>query len=198
MSSINSKLYWTALALLAASTAALADTGDRTVTVDTMDLPGGHMALSSNIKTIAAGDVTFVATNKSDKGRDHEVLMIKTDLEPKDLPKTPDDMAIDEHKVEGIIELGDMKPGESKETKVALEPGSYLLFCNFPGHTGSGMWTRLAVTEASSDNSTMDSQENTATAESSNAKTGHHKKRTTLVKQADYDGDVDSNGHDLD
>jgi uncharacterized cupredoxin-like copper-binding protein len=144
-----------ALALVAASTAALADTGDRTIAVDTMDLPGGHMALSSNVKTIPAGDITFVASNKSDKGRDHEVLMIKTDLEPKDLPKTPDDMAIDEHKIDGIIELGDMKPGESKETKIALEPGSYLLFCNLPGHTGSGMWTRLAVTEATADMAIM-------------------------------------------
>ena len=75
--------------------------------------------------------------------------MIKTDLEPKDLPVTIDGMSIDEKKLEGIIELGDMKPGESKETKMVLEPGSYLMFCNMPGHTGSGMWSRLNVADAS-------------------------------------------------
>lgn len=134
------------LAVLCLAAPAVAAESSRTINLETQDLTGGKMALAATAQTITAGKVTFVAHNGSNLGKDHEVLMIKTDLEPKDLPKAADGVSIDEKKLKGIIELGDMGPDGRKTTKLALKPGSYLLFCNLPGHTGAGMWSRLVVT----------------------------------------------------
>jgi uncharacterized cupredoxin-like copper-binding protein len=144
MSTKSTLLAVTALAILAMMAPSYAaPAGATVITIETQDTPGGHMALKSSHQTVSAGEVTFVASNVSVQGKDHEVLMIKTDLEPKDLPMTADGKAIDEKKLSGIVELGDIGPGNSNQTKVTLEPGSYLLFCNLPGHTGAGMWSRL-------------------------------------------------------
>lgn len=120
----------------------------RVIDLKTLDLSAGHMALTSTRGTIEAGDVIFVAGNRTTKDRDHEVLLLKTDFYPADLPKSLDGLSIAEDKLQGVVELGEMKPGEGKTTKVTLEPGTYLLFCNLPGHAAAGMYTRLIVTAA--------------------------------------------------
>ena len=146
---IDCRRFAIAAGLLAAGCLAVpASAADyATVVVSDLDLPGGHMAMRLSTTTVRAGKVKFVSGNGSDKGRDHEVLMIKTDLDPKDLPSTIDGMAIDEHMLKGLQELGDLKAGESKTATAVLSPGMYLLFCNKPGHTGSGMFAKLKVTE---------------------------------------------------
>ena len=54
---------------------------------------------------------------------------------------------------ETAVELGrspdalmeEVGPGERKAFTAELQPGSYLLFCNLPGHFELGMVTRLSV-----------------------------------------------------
>ena len=77
-----------------------------------------------------AGEVTFAVTND---GPDdiHEFVIIRTDLDPGDLP-VDETGAVDEsgEGMEVIDEIEDIPVGETQEVTVELEPGSYVLVCN--------------------------------------------------------------------
>lgn len=78
-------------------------------------------------RTMKAGKVTFKVKNTG--GEDHELVIIKTDLAPKELP-------IEKGKVNEattgqlIGEIEEFPPGETHEQTFNLEPGKYVLFCN--------------------------------------------------------------------
>jgi uncharacterized cupredoxin-like copper-binding protein len=141
----NTTLCAAALALFFSAGAAFAT--ETIVQVDDMDLSAGKMAMKLSVTEVKAGKITFVSANKSDKKRDHEVLLVKTDLAPQALPRTIDGQSIDEKKLPGLLELGDLKPGKTKKKVISLTPGKYLLLCNIPGHTDAGMFAQLTVTE---------------------------------------------------
>jgi uncharacterized cupredoxin-like copper-binding protein len=44
-----------------------------------------------------------------------------------------------------IGEIADVGPGRSRTKTFNLEKGSYVLFCNLPGHYKAGMKARLTV-----------------------------------------------------
>jgi len=44
-------------------------------------------------------------------------------------------------------EVSELDPGASGELGIDLAKGSYILYCNVPGHYMAGMWTILTVTE---------------------------------------------------
>ena len=103
---------------------------------------------STNIK---AGDVRFDIKNDGDK--DHEFVVVKTDLAPDALPTT-DTGEVDEEGTgfEAIGELEDIKSGTSDGTvTLTLTPGKYVVFCNVYAedlaHYQKGM--RLAFTVSS-------------------------------------------------
>lgn len=77
-----------------------------------------------------AGEITFVVVNE---GPDdvHEFVIIRTDLEPGDLP-TDATGAVDEagEGIEVVDEIEDIAVGDSAEVTVTLEPGNYVLICN--------------------------------------------------------------------
>lgn len=82
---------------------------------------------STNIK---AGDVTFNIKNDGDK--DHEFVVIKTDLAPDALPTT-ETGEVDEEGTgfEAIGEKEDIKAGSGDNTlTLSLTPGKYVVFCN--------------------------------------------------------------------
>ena len=41
--------------------------------------------------------------------------------------------------------VGELQPNKSGSVEVILQPGSYLLICNVPGHYAAGMATTLRV-----------------------------------------------------
>jgi len=43
-------------------------------------------------------------------------------------------------------EVPELDPGKSGTLSVSLQPGTYLLLCNQPGHYEAGMWTVFTVT----------------------------------------------------
>ena len=59
---------------------------------------------------------------------------------------TEDGVKVDEAKMKGVKELGDLKPGTSGEMRTILTPGRYVMFCNQPGHFRGGMFAVLVVT----------------------------------------------------
>lgn len=91
--------------------------------------------------TAAAGEVTFEVHN--DGTVPHELVVIKTDLEPDALPVS--DGQVDERQVQVIGELEEFPAGEIETGSFELEAGSYVLICNIPGHYEQGMHARLTV-----------------------------------------------------
>jgi hypothetical protein len=102
--------------------------------------------------TASAGEVTFVADNQGVE--DHELVVIKTDLDPSALP-TREDGGVDEEGegIEVIGEIEEFAPGTAEAT-LNLEAGSYALICNiveeedsgeFESHYGEGMYTAFTV-----------------------------------------------------
>jgi uncharacterized cupredoxin-like copper-binding protein len=112
-------------------------------------------AVLPDAESAPAGEVTFVVTND---GPDdvHEFVIIKTDVDPGDLP-TDATGAVDEAGVqfqsgemEVIDEIEDIPVGESAELTATLEAGNYVLICNIytadeqEAHYAEGM--RVAFT----------------------------------------------------
>jgi uncharacterized cupredoxin-like copper-binding protein len=81
-----------------------------------------------------AGEISF---NVENIGPDHmhELVIVKTDLEPDALP-TLDDGSMDEtgEGVEVIDEIEEFSVGETQSITVDLEAGSYALICNVVHH----------------------------------------------------------------
>jgi len=98
--------------------------------------------------TGAAGEVTFTIDNIGEK--DHEFVIVKTDLAPDALP-TAEDGSVDEEGdgVELIDEIEDIPVGESQDVTATLDAGSYVLICNIVEgdevHYAVGMRTAFTV-----------------------------------------------------
>jgi uncharacterized cupredoxin-like copper-binding protein len=91
----------------------------------------------------ASGKVTFNIDNQG--ATKHELVVIKTDLAPDQLPIKSDEPEVDEDKLDGIGEKEDIDPGSSATLSLNLEPGKYVVICNLPGHYKLGMHTALTV-----------------------------------------------------
>jgi plastocyanin len=84
-----------------------------------------HLALSQ--QTFAPGTYTFVAVNSG-----QTVHAIEVDGPGVSDQRTP----------------GDVQPGQSASLTVALQPGSYELYCPVDGHKSKGMDTHFTVGSA--------------------------------------------------
>jgi hypothetical protein len=111
-----------------------------------------EFAIIPAVSSTGAGNVTFEATNEGPED-DHELVVIKTDLGPSDLP-TNDDGTVDEdgEGLEVIGEIEEFAPGESESATFDLEAGNYVLICNIyddaeqEAHFAEGMRTAFEVT----------------------------------------------------
>jgi len=91
-----------------------------------------------------AGSITFAITN--DGTETHEFLVVKSDLDPKELP-LDEEGAVDE-KGDGLAfidERENIKPGDSVSLTVDLAPGKYVLLCNLEDHYEMGMYKAFEV-----------------------------------------------------
>lgn len=113
-------------------------------------------SLKPDRATVRPGRVTFDTVNG---GRvEHELLVVKTDLAPADLPMGLEGPAV---KLAGDVVLGvphshglheakraasrHVQPGSARRETVVLEPGKYVLLCSLPGHYESGQRAGLTV-----------------------------------------------------
>lgn len=95
--------------------------------------------------SVPAGEITFHVTDAGTIF--HNLRVIKTELDPGALPANGE---VDESQVDVVAATdADLEAGQTAELKVDLQPGSYVLLCNFPGHYASGMHTAFTVEEAS-------------------------------------------------
>lgn len=108
------------------------------------DMGGATMGITATPASAPAGVVTLRATNNS-KDTIHEMV-----LAPVAAPDTP--LAYDAN-LEKVIEdaglhlgeVAELEPGASGALSLTLKPGTYILYCNIPGHYMAGMWSLFTV-----------------------------------------------------
>jgi len=129
-------LWWTVAALGA---------DPAVVEIGMINKPDGSQFMSLSRSSVHAGPVMFKVINHS-ADMVHEFLVVQTSLDPNAFPMKPDGSEVDETKLKGVTELGDLNPGKSGEMSAVPKPGRYVMFCNQPGHFQAGMFAILAVT----------------------------------------------------
>lgn len=122
-----------ALLVAACSSGASPSTGTGASTIAT-ELSEWQIKLDSS--TGKAGSITFNVSNKGEK--EHEFVVVKTDLKADKLPVTTDD-EVDESAFEPVDEIEDIKAGATPALTVDLKAGHYVLLCNLTGHYAKGM-----------------------------------------------------------
>lgn len=127
-----------------ASEAAESTSADTTAAAgaDVIKVKMGEYEFSPAKLTAKAGPVAIEAENTGKMA--HELVLAKSNLDPAKLP-TSSDGSVDEAKVDVIGETGDVEPGQTGTLNADLEPGSYVIFCNLPGHHAAGMDGSLTV-----------------------------------------------------
>ena len=113
---------------------------------DTSEIPSLYVDVSdfklvTDHPTIAAGHVVVGIRNHASML--HELVVIKTDLAPDQLPV---DGATAKAKEDGKVgELLNIAGGASRKLVLELAPGKYVLICNIAGHYQLGMRVGLEV-----------------------------------------------------
>ena len=85
----------------------------------------------------------FHAVNQS-KNLVHEVIVARDDG-ANELPMDDKHTRVNERRVQRLGEIADLAPGKSGKLTLNLKPGTYVLFCNQPGHYHDGMSAKLTV-----------------------------------------------------
>jgi uncharacterized cupredoxin-like copper-binding protein len=102
-----------------------------------------HMRIVLDQGTIKPGRVTLHAENQS-RSSVHEVIIARGDG-AQELPMDAKRVRVIESRVRRLGEIADLAPGKSGKLTLDLKPGSYVLFCNQPGHYQDGMFATLTV-----------------------------------------------------
>jgi uncharacterized cupredoxin-like copper-binding protein len=130
----------------AVSEPAPASAATGTLTTGNVSIIEGSFQIFANRSAIPAGEVTFDLTNMGPD--DHELVVFKTDLAINNLPVQDGQVVEDDPSLQKIGEQDQYPAGESRTLTLNLEPGSYVLICNLPGHYEQGMRFGLTVTAA--------------------------------------------------
>lgn len=92
---------------------------------------------------LPSGETMFSARNV---GRiEHELLVLRTDLDPDDLPVEDGEAQTGAGGIEVLDRTDRIQPGAQASLTVRLRPGPYVIICNIPGHYQSGMRTGVQV-----------------------------------------------------
>jgi uncharacterized cupredoxin-like copper-binding protein len=131
--------------------------GGTTTTTETTSAAGGGTGATLEIKmgdfyfspagaTASAGKTTIEAPNEGSV--EHELVLFKTNMDPAKLP-TEANGEVDEEKLDEVAEeageIADVEAGDTKAEKFNLKPGTYVMFCNLPGHYAQGMYGTVTV-----------------------------------------------------
>ena len=108
------------------------------------DTSKATMGISATPETVKPGMVTFEVVNAS-KDQIHEMIVAKLANTKKPLPYLADENRVDEDKAGDLGEVSELDPGKSGALRIEMKPGTYILYCNVPGHYLTGMWTTFTV-----------------------------------------------------
>ncbi len=113
--------------------------GDADLTVTLHD---DGIALSET--TLAAGELRFEGINEGTLTHEFEVFAVPEGVDANALPLDGDVARADEM-LEVVDEVEDIAPGTSAGLSLDLEPGTYAVMCNLPGHYANGMHATFTV-----------------------------------------------------
>ena len=123
---------------------------------DSMDLSGGRkiedhapragdtMGIALSATVIPAGEVTFDVLNTA-ATLPHEMVLSRLPAPDGTLPYMADAMRVDEEAAGSLGEVAELEPGQSGALTLTLKPGTYVVYCNIPGHYAAGMWQIVKV-----------------------------------------------------
>jgi uncharacterized cupredoxin-like copper-binding protein len=102
-----------------------------------------NSAIELSPTTTPAGETTLVATNDGTQTHEFELFSVDGDADPSALPiqdnvANTDGLAL-------VDEVEDMSPGFEADLTESLDPGTYAVICNLPGHYAAGMHATLTV-----------------------------------------------------
>ena len=109
-------------------------------------MPMAPMGIRLSSATVRAGEVTFEVSNASTV-MVHEMVLSPIKDAQTPLPYVKADNKIDEDAAGHLGEVAELEPGKKGALTLSLKPGSYILYCNVPGHYALGMWALLTVTQ---------------------------------------------------
>ena len=132
-----------AASLIVAFAAPALAASQQVVTAELWNKPDGSQGVTLSTTHVKPGVVQFKVKNVS-TDEDHELLLVKAES-PDALPMEGDGVRVDEDKLKGLKELGDVHPGKTRTTTVPLAAGKYVLFCNEQGHFKAGMFAAFTV-----------------------------------------------------
>lgn len=108
------------------------------------DMMMAHMGITPSMTEVPAGEVTFQAVNDSKNFVPETVLAEVTDTNA-ELPYLVDEQKVDEDAAGHLGEVAELDPGQSGALTLTMRPGTYILYCNIPGHYVLGMWALITV-----------------------------------------------------
>lgn len=109
-----------------------------------MMMSGMMMGITLDRAKVPGGTVTFDVTNDS-KVMIHEMILSPVKPGQAELPYRTEENRVDEDAAGHLGEVSELDAGKGGSLTVELKPGTYILYCNIPGHFISGMWTVLTV-----------------------------------------------------
>lgn len=107
------------------------------------DLSKAPTMIDIDKASVPAGKVTFAVTNAS-QDTVHEMIVSPV-ADGGALPFVADQNRVDEDGAGHLGEVAELDPGAKGALTLDLKPGTYVLFCNIPGHYQMGMWKTFKV-----------------------------------------------------
>jgi uncharacterized cupredoxin-like copper-binding protein len=109
-----------------------------------MDMNMATFSVKALPQRIKAGTVTFKVTNMS-SDTIHEMILSPVADPTKPLPFDQANSKVLEDTAGHLGEVSELDPHKTGALTVDLAPGTYVLYCNIPGHFDGGMWTTVTV-----------------------------------------------------
>lgn len=102
------------------------------------------MGIDVDQMNVPAGKVTFDVNNAS-KETIHEMIVTPVANTDAVLPFNANENRVEEDSAGDLGEVSELDPGKSGTLSIDMKPGTYVLYCNVPGHFMAGMWTTITV-----------------------------------------------------
>ncbi len=137
-------------ALVIGAFAACGDTGEGGEVEITLQDGQTPWTMVADVESLPKGPIEITIEN--DGSQEHEVLIIKTDIAPDELP-TNDDGSINEDAPDLDVQhrIEDIGDGDRTGRTYEMDPGKYVFACNIvkdgTAHYKQGLWTAFTITE---------------------------------------------------
>lgn len=137
------------LAAIALGTAACGGGGGNAASTGPVPEVHVHLdewAVEPGVVTAAEGGAKFIIHAHNHGGIAHELLILKTDLDPGSLPTAKGKVDLAKAgEVVGQVMSDTLVPDATADVSLNLEPGAYVFICNIAGHYKQGMYAPFRV-----------------------------------------------------